>query len=470
VTHPKRQLGVLVAAAIVVANMIGSGVFTSAGLQAAYQFKDPWSMMSTWLVGGLLALCGAACYAELGSRMPHAGGEYVYLREAYHPAFGFMSGWVSLVVGFSAPIAAAALLFAGFVGAIAPALATGVAAKAIACALILAMTALHAFDTRLGGRVQTGFTIAKVALIVVFVLAGLLVGHGDWSHFASRGDGLSQLGTRHGAAAYATALMYVSFAYSGWNAAAYVAGEIEHPQRTLPRALLVGTGTVMLLYLGLNLVFLYAVPPEAMAVDPIGHPVGDIAARALFGEHAGSLLSSLIALALMSAVSAMMMAGPRVYATMAADHALPRQLAYYSKRGVPVAAVAVQCVLAIAFTILSDPDHLIRLVGFTLALFAALTVGAVFVMRMRDRRDAARVARATVESGGQGPVAPIGFRTPLYPLAPLLFVALSVWTVIFGVQAEPKLSAEILGVLVAGAAIYVVTARGKPRTPIEADE
>jgi APA family basic amino acid/polyamine antiporter len=470
VTQPKRQLGVLVAASIVVANMIGAGVFTSAGFTAAFQFKDPWSMMSTWVVGGVIALCGAACYAELGSRMPHAGGEYVYLREAYHPAFGFMSGWVSLVVGFSAPIAFAALLFASFVGAIFPAVGGTAAMKAIACVLILAMTALHAFDTKLGGRVQTGLTIAKVTLIVVFILAGMLVGHGDWSHFASRGDGLSQLGTRHGAANYATALMYVSFAYSGWNAAAYVAGEIEHPQRTLPRALLVGTGAVMLLYIALNLVFLYAVPPEAMAIDPIKHPVGDIAARALFGEHAGSTLSSLIAIALMSAVSAMMMAGPRVYATMAADHALPRQLAYYSKRGVPVAAVAVQCVLAIAFTLFSDPDHLLRLTGFTLAIFATLTVGAVFVMRSRDRRDAAGVARATVESGGKGPVAPIGFRTPLYPIAPLLFVALSVWTVIFGVSAEPRLSAEILAVLVAGAVIYTVTARGKPRTPIEADE
>jgi len=251
----------LIAAAIVVANMIGAGVFTSAGFQAAYSFKDPWTMMSTWVVGGVLALCGAASYAELGSLMPRAGGEYVYLREAYHPAVGFMSGWVSLIVGFSAPIAAAALLFASYVAALAPGLAGGPAVKIIACTLIVAMTALHALDARLGGRVQTAFTIAKVLLIVVFVIAGVVVGTGDWGHFAARGDGLSMLGTRAGAASYATALIYVSFAYSGWNAAAYIAGEIEKPQRTLPRALLLGTGVVMLLYITLNLVFLYAVPP-----------------------------------------------------------------------------------------------------------------------------------------------------------------------------------------------------------------
>src|SRR5213078_4596353 len=252
--------------------MIGSGVFTIPGFQAAFAFKDPWTMMSTWAVGGVLALCGAAVYAELGSLMPRAGGEYVYLRDAYHPAVGFMSGWVSLVVGFSAPIAAAALLFASYVGAVVPALAGTAQTKLLACLLILIMTALHAFDTRVGGRVQTVFTVIKVLLIVTFVVAGLLVGTGDWGHFASRGEGLSMLGSRAGSANYAGALVYVSFAYSGWNAAAYIAGEIKQPQRTLPRALLLGTGIVMLLYLSLNLVFLYAVPPEAMAVDPVKQP------------------------------------------------------------------------------------------------------------------------------------------------------------------------------------------------------
>ena len=449
-TLPKRQLGVLVASAIVIANMIGAGVFTSAGFQAKYSFTDPWTMMSTWVVGGVVALCGAAAYAELGSLMPHAGGEYVYLRDAYHPAVGFMSGWVSLVVGFSAPIAYSALLFASYLGSVVHPLAGVTMMKVVACALILAMTALHAFDTRLGGRVQTVLTVIKVLLISVFVVAGLVAGAGDWGHFAARGNGLSQLGTRAGAASYATALIFVSFAYSGWNAAAYIAGEIERPQRTLPRALLLGTGVVMLLYIALNLVFLYGVTPEAMAVDPITHPVGAIAARALFGVRAGNLLSTLIALALMSAVSAMMMAGPRVYATMAADHALPHQFARYSKRGVPSAAVAVQCVLAIGFAIFSDPDALLRLVGFTLAIFAALTVGSVFVFRAR------------------GKVSP--YRTPGYPVTPILFIALSVWTVYFGVSSQPKLSGEIGVVLALGTVLYLATSRGKPRTPIEADE
>jgi len=450
VTPPKRQLGITVASAIVVANMIGAGVFASAGYQAAYSFKDPLTMISTWVIGGIVALCGAATYAELGALMPRAGGEYVYLREAYHPGVGFMSGLMSLFLGFSAPIAAAALLFAFYLATIVPALGDPIAIKVVACALIAAMTALHAFDTKLGGRVQTGFTIAKVALIFVFVVAGFVVGTGNWSHFASRPDGLSQIGTKAGAANYATALMYVGFAYSGWNAAAYIAGEIDKPQRTLPRALFLGTGLVMLLYIGLNLVFLYAVPPDAMAVDPDNHPVGDLAARALFGSSAGGVLSSLIALALMSTVSAMMMAGPRVYATMAADHALPPQLAHYSKRGVPSVAVAVQCVIAMLFAIFSDPDHLLKTVGFMLAIFSALTVGAVFVFRARGMKSA--------------------FRTPLYPITPLVFLGLSLWTVYFGASAVPGWSGVIAAVLVVGTVVYLVTSKGQARRPIEADE
>jgi APA family basic amino acid/polyamine antiporter len=340
---------------------------------------------------------------------------------------------VSLVVGFSAPIAAAALLFASYLAAFVPGLGGAVATRSVACLLIVAMSLLHAFDTRVGSRVQTGFAIAKVLLIVVFIVAGLVVGTGDWSHFASRGDGLLALGTGSGAASYATALMYVGFAYSGWNAATYIAGEIRAPQRTLPRALLLGTVVVMLLYMGLNLVFLYAIPPESMAVDPIHRPVGDLAARALFGPYAGGLLSSLIALALVSAVSAMIMAGPRVYAAMAADHALPKGLAYHSRRGVPLVAVVVQCMLAIGFAVAGDPDQLIRIAGFTLAIFAALAVGAVFVFRARGKVSA--------------------YRIPGYPVTPLLFIGLSLWTVAVGISANPGVSLAIIAVLVVGAGV-----------------
>jgi APA family basic amino acid/polyamine antiporter len=434
---PRRQLGLYVTAAIVIANMIGTGVFTSTGFQAA-GLHDPMTIIVLWIVGGVLALAGAACYAELGTMMPKAGGEYVYLREAYHPAVGFMSGWVSLTAGFSAPIASAALAFAIYLGAIVPAVAG--ATKLVAMLLIAAITALHAFDTKLGGRVQAVFTAMKVTLIVLFILAGLVLGNGDWSHFASQAGGFSNIGTT----AFAGSLIYVMLAYSGWNAAAYIAGEVKQPERTLPRSLLLGTGVVMVLYVLLNLVFLYAVPSSTLAGGEHGPviEVGATAAGALFGESAGKLITSVIALALVSAVSAMVMAGPRVYAAMAIDRALPPKLGWYSARGVPTVAVILQGVLGIAFVLVGDLGQLMRFVGFSLQIFAALTVGALFVMRRRGMTSA--------------------YRTWGYPVTPIAFIALSVWIAYAQIESHPMESAIVGLVLLAGAVVYVVA---RPKGP-----
>src|SRR5215475_3392444 len=239
-TAPRRQLGFSITAAIVIANMIGTGVFTSTGLQAR-DLHDPATILVAWIVGGVLALCGAATYAELGAMMPAAGGEYVYLGRAYHPAVGFLCGWVSLTAGFSASIAVSALAFATYLARLVPGLdasATWLTAnlavgdhhlftialgarEAVAVGLIVGITALHAFDTRFGGWVQAGITGSKVLLIIGFILCGLLLGRGDWRNLTPQHGGLANLTTSQ----FAMALMYVSFSYSGWNAAAYVAGE-----------------------------------------------------------------------------------------------------------------------------------------------------------------------------------------------------------------------------------------------------
>lgn len=454
-TPPRRQLGIYVTAAIVVANMIGVGVFTSTGFQAA-SLHDPATILLAWVVGGLLALCGAAAYAELGSMMPKAGGEYVYLREAYHPAVGFMSGWVSLTAGFSAAIATAALAFATYLGTLidlggAPWLAGTVdlgavsftvafgTTQAVAMALIVAVTVLHAYDTKVGGWVQAGFTAAKVIFIVLFILAGLLFGTGDWGNFASRAGGLDNVFTE----SFATSLLYVSLAYSGWNAAAYIAGDVENPERNLPRALLLGTGTVMVLYILLNIVFLYAVPIEVLAAPVI--EVGDTAAKALFSDGVGKVVSSIIALALISAVSAMVMAGPRVYAAMAADRALPQQLARHNERGVPVTAVVTQGVIGCMFVLVGDLGKLMRFVGFTLAIFAALAVAAVFVLRARGHRAA--------------------YRTFGYPVTPAAFIALSAWMAYAQIKDNPLESAVVAVVLGVGALIYLFTSRDDKLPP-----
>jgi APA family basic amino acid/polyamine antiporter len=462
-TPPKRQLGLSVAAAIVIANMIGTGVFTSTGFQAN-SLHDPMTILLAWIVGGVIALCGAAVYAELAVLLPRAGGEYVYLSEAYHPAVGFMSGWVSLTAGFSAPIAAAAIAFAAYVGTLIPGfpahdmwsnlyfsidghtitLLTFGPVQAIAIALIAVITLLHAFDTKVGGWVQAAFTAAKVLLIVVFIVGGLLFGKGDWSHFDSQAGGFTNVGT----SAFAIALMYVSLAYSGWNAATYIAGEIERPEKTLPRALLLGTGIVMVLYVLLNVVFFYAVPSSTLAgpsdtFDPVIE-VGSVAARNLFGDSAGQMLTSVIALALVSAVSAMVMAGPRVYAAMAANRALPHQLNRYSKRGVPTVAVVTQGVLATLFVLVGDLGSLMRFVAFTLSIFAALTVGALFILRKRGLR--------------------ASYQTPLYPIPPIVFIALSAW-IAYNQVTEHPLESAVVGLLLAvGGVVYLTMI---PRGPLK---
>jgi APA family basic amino acid/polyamine antiporter len=471
VTPPRRQLGLLITTAVVIANMVGTGVFTSTGFQAA-SLHDPGTILLAWIVGGVFALCGAAAYAELGAMMPQAGGEYVYLREAYHPAIGFMSGWGALTAGFSAPIAVSALAFSRYASKLFPALQSQEAwakfsitiaghhlanltigvQQIVAIVLIVVITLLHSIDTKLGGWVQAGFTTAKVLLIVGFIGGGLLVGHGDWSHLAPQHGGLSNLGTHN----FAVALMYVSFAYSGWNAAGYIAGEIYKPEKTLPRALFLGTGIVMALYVLLNLVFFYAVSSDVLAGAHVADgkvayapvfEVGDIAARSLFGDTAGQLVTSVIALALVSAVSAMVMSGPRVYTAMALDGALPRSLAQHSRRGVPTVAVITQGVLGCVFAIVGDPDVLIRFVGFSLAIFAALTVGALFVMRARGRR------------------AP--YQTLGYPITPIAFLALSVWLAYAQIDEYPRESLIVGIVFVISGLLYFVVHR-KAASPASA--
>lgn len=430
---PRRQLGLAVTAAIVVANMIGTGVFTSTGFQAN-SLHDPMTILIAWVIGGVIALCGAAAYAELGAMMPRAGGEYVYLREAYHPAVGYVSGWVSLTAGFSAPIAVSSLAFSAYASTLFPGLEGHGAQQLIAIGLIVLVTCLHVFDTKVGGWVQAGFTAAKVVLIVVFILGGLLVGRGDWGHLASQHGGFENIGTK----SFAMALMYVSFAYSGWNAAAYIASDIKDPGRTLPRALLLGTGVVMLLYVVLNLVFFYAVPSDTLAgpsndFKPVIE-VGDLAARSLFGDRAGQAVTVMISLALVSSVSAMVMAGPRVYAAMANDGALPKFLGFHSKRGVPTITVLVQGALGILFVLVGSLGELIQFVGFTLAIFAALTVAAVFILRAR------------------GLAAP--YRTWGYPVTPVLFILMSVWIAYAQFVAHPMSSLIVVGGLTVIGVLY----------------
>jgi APA family basic amino acid/polyamine antiporter len=420
----ERPLTLIAAIALVVANMIGVGIFTSTGFQAG-DLGGAVPSLIAWGVGGVLALCGAAVYGELGAMMPRAGGEYVYLSEAYAPVVGFLSGWVSLIVGFSAPIAAAAFAFGFYTHVVVP----DVPTKVAGVGLIVGVTAMHTVSVAFGAKLQTWFSSLKAILILVLIIAGLTVGEGSWSNL-SAGKGAEMVTT----GAFASSLVWVSFAYSGWNAAAYVAGEIKNPGRNLPLALLIGTAIVTSLYILLNVVFFYAAPASELAGIK---EVGAFASIKMFGKTAGTLLSALIAFALVSSVSAMIMAGPRVYMAMAEDGYFFKVFAQKTTRGAPVWSVLLQGSLAVVLLLIAKFDQLINYIGFTLAIFAALTVAGAFVLRVRR------------------PDAPRPYKTFGWPVTPVLFIGLSVWMAYFLIKMRPDESLAGGITLVAGGVVFL---------------
>lgn len=428
---PVRSLGALTATLLVVANMVGTGVFTTSGFLVR-DLGSPLAVLAAWLVGGLLALCGALTYGELVAALPRSGGEYHFLSRVYHPAVGFVAGWLSLVVGFSAPIAAAALAFGRYFSAIVPAWPWP---KVAALVLLALLSLLHAAHVRTGGGVQNVLASIKIGLILVLIAGGLL--RGDPSRLtAATGPALEAVVSP----AFAVGLIFVSFAYSGWNGAAYIAGEVRRPARSLPLALLAGTVVVVVLYLGLNFAFLAAAPASELAgVVEVGH----VAAVRLFGDAAGRVLSGVIALGLTSSVSAMIMAGPRVYETMGEDHPRLALLGRRSGGRGPVAAILLQASVAGLMIVTATFESLLTYIGFTLSLCAGLTAFGVLVLRWREP-DLARP-----------------YRTWGYPVTPLLFVALSMWMAGHTMVQRPAAALVGLATLAAGAVLYLVLGRAR---------
>ena len=430
--RPAHRLGLLSATALVVANIICTGIFTTTGF-LAHDVPSGWAILFIWLLGGVLALCGALSYGELASAMPRSGGEYHYLSRLYHPALGFASGVVSLIAGFAAPIAASAMAFGQYASGVLPAIDSAWAAAI----LVTLLSVLHALDVQRGTQVQNFFTLVKVGLIVAFIGAGLVLARGsapsvvptttDWMAVFSSG--------------FAVGLVFVSFAYSGWNAAAYLSGEIREPQRNVPRALLIGTLIVAALYLGLNLVFITAAPLSALDNKA---EVGAVAAEALLGGEGGRVVSTIIALALVSSVSSMVMAGPRITAAIGEDLTPFAALARRSGRGGPVLALVLQWALAQAFIWSATLRQVIEYIGFTLGLFTFLAVLGVFILRARPQL--AEAAEGRIRTWG-------------YPVVPALFLCLSAWMVTAMLLRKPEVALPGLGTVALGVALYFVVRR-----------
>ncbi|HMC10533.1 MAG TPA: APC family permease, partial [Pirellulaceae bacterium] len=329
-------IGVTTGALLIVANMIGVGVFTTTGYMVA-ALHSPAAILAAWLVGGVAAFCGALAYAELGSALPRNGGQYQLLSRIFHPAFGFVAGWVSLIVGFAAPLAMFSAKFGEFLNAVG----FPVNPKISGLVLIGALAILHSVHVATGSRAHNAFSVGKIVLIVAFILAGLA--WGDMSHLAAGQQPWIEVVR---SPMFAVQLVYVSFSYSGWNTAAYLAGEFRNPTRDIPRAVVAGTALVTVLYLGLNVVFLVSAPMDVLGDEHNMGEVGHVAAVSLFGPQAGKLMSLLIALGLVSAASANSMAGPRVYEAMGFDYPILKSLTHRRAGGGPVVAVLLQSLLA----------------------------------------------------------------------------------------------------------------------------
>ena len=439
-----RQLGIISATALVVSNMIGTGIFTTSGFLAG-DLGSPSLVLLIWVFGAFCALAGALCYSELGVNFPSSGGEYVYLTRAFGPTWGFMTGWVSFFAGFSAPIALAALAFSDYVGHFFPAMKQENAAytigsgswtlklggaQLVACALIAFFTLANFFGVRRIARLQNVLTLTKVLVLLAFIGLGLFAGSGSWDHFS---EPATRTSTSPIAAQFAVSLFYIYLSYSGWNAATYVAEELKQPSRTLPIALACGTGLVAVLYLVLNVVFIYATPLETMKGEVA---VGALAASHLFGPGIAGIFSALMAVSLMSTVNAMVTIGPRVYYAMAKNGAFFASAAKVSRRWhTPVIAIACQGVCAILITATPFQD-LIVYIGFTLNIFAVMSVGSLFIFRRQ---------------AGWQKLPVVSFA---WPLAPALFMVVGIWMIIFGMTLEPKISLAAILTVATGAIVY----------------
>jgi APA family basic amino acid/polyamine antiporter len=439
-----RQLGIVSATALVISNMVGTGIFTSTGFLAG-DLGEAWIVVGIWAVGAVIALAGALCYSELGINLPASGGEYVYLTRAYGPTWGFMTGWISFFAGFSAPIAAAAIGCADYLGHFWPALrqdqtfitlGSGALSFKIgggqlaASGLILLFTVLNLFGVSRIAKIQNVLTAIKLLVIIAFVVLAFAAGTGNWAHFSQPATRTSQSSLP---IQFALSLFWVYVGYSGWNAATYVAEELKRPERTLPIALALGTVVVAVLYAALNVVFIYSTPLDEMKGVVA---VGSLAARNLFGPEIAGTFSALMALSLVATVSAMVTIGPRVYYAMAKNGAFVKAAARVHPRWhTPVFAIVCQGCIAVLMTLTPFRD-LVTYIGFTLTLFAVLAVASLFVFRRQP---------------GWQKTSVISFA---WPLIPVLFILVGTWTLVVGLSVQPRVSLTGLATVAVGALVY----------------
>jgi APA family basic amino acid/polyamine antiporter len=437
----QRSLGLakvsaVTATAIAVADMIGIGVFTSLGFQVR-GLPSTFSLLMLWVVGGITALCGALSYAELAAAMPRSGGEYNFLSRIYHPAVGFLAGWISATVGFAAPIALAAMAFGTYFEGAVP----GSPPLLLGLALAWIVSLVHLTGVRQSGLFQNVSTAIKVVLIAGFIAAGFAVGTPQPVSFAPSAQDVGYILS----APFAIGLVFVMYSYSGWNAATYIINEVRDPERSLPRSLLAATLIVLALYVALNAVFLYTTPMDKMAGQI---NVAQIAGAEIFGAAGGRLVAALICIGLVSAVSAMTWVGPRVTMVIGEDMPALRFFARTTKAGVPATAILFQLAVVTLLLFTQSFEAVIDYIQFSLAACTFLAVLGVIVLRI-TQPDLTRA-----------------YRVWGYPLTPVVFLCVTGYMMFYMVTHRPMQSLAGAITMLAGLVVFALSRRPMARATL----
>jgi len=432
-SRPRATVGFFTACGIVIANIIGTGVFTSLGFQVP-DIQSGFALLMLWVVGGIAALCGALCYGELSAALPRSGGEYHFLSEIYHPALGFMAGFISATVGFAAPVALAAMAFGKYFHGV---FNFGSPIE-LSFALVWIITLFHFGNLRRGSAFQNVWTVVKLLLIAALIGAGVLVEPRQPITFLPQTGDMTSIFS----GAFAVSLVYVMYSYSGWNASSYIINEVKQPERNVPRSLIAGTLVVIAAYVLLNAVFLATTPETEMRGQL---EVGLIAGKHIFGENGGRFVGAVICLGLISAVSSMTWIGPRVTMSMGEDHWLLRFLGRKNAYGVPANAVIIQLLIVNVLLLTRSFELVVVYIQFALLLCSLLTVLGVFVLRATQPN----ISRP--------------YRVWFYPIPPLIFASITIWMMIYLVRSKTTESIAGLATALAGLLLYFCA--GKRMSP-----
>jgi len=436
-----RTLGLFPLTNIVIANMIGAGIFTTSGL-LMQDLNSPFVMLLLWIAGGIIALCGALCYSELGAAMPYAGGEYIFLSKLFHPISGFLSGWVSFFVGFSAPIAASAIGFSEYIYRVVPGIFEwgnpDMVKKLYSIIVIVVFTYIHFRGIEFGAKVQNYLTLLKVVLIAGLIVIGFTAGDGNINNIF-RGSEFKFSFSR--IKVIGLSLMWISFSYSGWNASAYIGSEVKDPEKTLPRSLILGTVIVTLLYFLLNVFYVYAVDPQKMK-GVIS--IGGLAVGSLFGPVMENLFSIFIAFALFSSLSAFIILGPRVYYSMAKDGYFFRFVAdIHPVFRVPWKSIMLQGSIAAVMVMSGAFEQILTYMSFSLGIFPPLAVMGAMKLRYSGKSK---------------------YKMPGFPVIPVVYLLAGFSILVLSFLQRPAESTIAVGTVLVGIPVYMVFKKKRENT------